>query len=93
MVRIATSGMYFPGTMERAVLVAGDTSAIKVRYLLGAVQFTREGFALRILLGHVYSSSCESLRLYWSFGEANRPISYLVSFLCIGKCLARTSER
>lgn len=31
MVRIATSGMYYPGTMERAVLVAGETEGVKVR--------------------------------------------------------------
>lgn len=31
MVRIASSGMYFPGTTERAVLVAGETEAVKVR--------------------------------------------------------------
>lgn len=30
MVRIATSGMYYPGTMERAVLVAGDVDGVKV---------------------------------------------------------------
>ncbi|CAM9915833.1 unnamed protein product, partial [Scytosiphon promiscuus] len=29
MVRIATSGMYYPGTMERAVLVAGDVEGVK----------------------------------------------------------------
>ncbi|CAM9357621.1 unnamed protein product [Ectocarpus sp. 12 AP-2014] len=29
MVRIATSGMYYPGTMERAVLVAGETEGVK----------------------------------------------------------------
>lgn len=31
MVRIATSGMYYPGTMERAVLVAGEIDGVKVR--------------------------------------------------------------
>lgn len=30
MVRIATSGMYYPGTMERAVLVAGEIDGVKV---------------------------------------------------------------
>ncbi|CAM9417043.1 unnamed protein product [Pylaiella littoralis] len=29
MVRIATSGMYYPGTMERAVLVAGELAGVK----------------------------------------------------------------
>lgn len=31
MVRIATSGMYFPGTAERAVIVVGDIDAVKVQ--------------------------------------------------------------
>ncbi|CAM9156000.1 unnamed protein product [Choristocarpus tenellus] len=30
MVRVSTSGMYFPGTQDRVVLVAGDTKAVKM---------------------------------------------------------------
>ena len=36
-VRIATSGMYFPGTMERAVLVAGGSEGVKVGRMLSMV--------------------------------------------------------
>lgn len=45
MVRIATSGMYYPGTMERAVLVAGEIDGVKV-----GAQF----FFLQILLHMLY---------------------------------------
>lgn len=39
-VRIATSGMYFPGTMERAVLVAGGSEGVKVRRMIFMVMLS-----------------------------------------------------
>lgn len=41
MVRIATTGMYFPGTTERAVLVAGNIDGVKVNIVVFYVVYAR----------------------------------------------------
>lgn len=41
MVRIATTGMYFPGTTERAVLVAGNIDGVKVNVAACHVVYAR----------------------------------------------------
>lgn len=44
MVRIASSGMYYPGTTERVVLVAGTTVAVKVECCCCCTQKNKEKF-------------------------------------------------